>query len=250
MERVADVTRLAGMAASQAMEPPPALTQTQDVTKAEEAAKAFESYLVGFLSQAMRSTLPEDSVFRSGAMDMFASVFDQALGDALSEGQGLGLREQLVASFLHRAQSSGEAAPSRGLRAPHADATNPLQKRPGGFGIRKDPFTGEQRMHQGKDIGGKMGQAIRAAMPGKVVFTGTRGGYGQLVIVDHGNGMQTRYGHCSGFVARPGDVVNAGDPIAKVGSTGRSTAPHLHFEVRVNGAAVDPEAWSKNLVGP
>lgn len=94
--------------------------------------------------------------------------------------------------------------------------------------------------HPGLDIAAEEGTAIAAAAAGRVVSAGPDGGYGNLIVVDDGNGVTTRYGHCSQIFARVGDVVASGQTIGAVGSTGHSTGPHLHFEVRVDDKPVDP----------
>jgi murein DD-endopeptidase MepM/ murein hydrolase activator NlpD len=111
------------------------------------------------------------------------------------------------------------------------------------YGYRHDPFTGASAMHSGLDFPGPLGTPILAAAPGKVVFVGQRSGYGNVVEVDHGQGILTRYAHLSGFTAKVGSQVAAGEQIAKMGSTGRSTGSHLHFEVRLNGVAVNPRRF-------
>ncbi|HEV2597595.1 M23 family metallopeptidase [Sphingopyxis sp.] len=112
-----------------------------------------------------------------------------------------------------------------------------------GFGYRSDPFTGAGAMHAGLDFRGPIGTPILAAAPGRVSFVGTKSGYGNVVEVDHGQGIMTRYAHLSGFTAKVGTQVTAGQQIAKMGSTGRSTGSHLHFEVRLNGEAVNPRRF-------
>ena len=114
------------------------------------------------------------------------------------------------------------------------------------YGVRRDPFTGEAAMHSGLDFRGAIGAPIHAAAKGRVSFVGVKGGYGNLVEVSHGNGLLTRYAHMSGFKAHVGQEVAAGDEIGLIGSTGRSTGPHLHFEVRVNGRAVNPRPFLEN----
>lgn len=109
-----------------------------------------------------------------------------------------------------------------------------------GFGNRKDPFTRGKAFHAGLDFPAPTGTTVLSAGYGKVTFVGQRSGYGNLVEVTHGAGLVTRYGHLSAFLVTEGQVVNTGSPIAKVGSTGRSTGPHLHFEVRKKDSAVDP----------
>ena len=111
------------------------------------------------------------------------------------------------------------------------------------FGYRSDPFTGAGAMHAGLDFPGPIGTPIVAAAPGKVVFVGQKSGYGNVVEVDHGQGILTRYAHLSGFTSHVGAQVAAGEQIAKMGSTGRSTGSHLHFEVRLNGVAVNPRRF-------
>jgi murein DD-endopeptidase MepM/ murein hydrolase activator NlpD len=108
------------------------------------------------------------------------------------------------------------------------------------FGNRTDPFTHRLSFHPGIDLVAKTGTPILAAAGGRVVFAGEKAGYGNAVEIDHGNGLMTRYGHASRLVARAGDLVLPLQHIADVGSTGRSTGPHLHFEVLVNGAQVNP----------
>lgn len=112
-----------------------------------------------------------------------------------------------------------------------------------GFGYRSDPFNGGAAMHNGLDFKGPVGTPILAAAPGRVVSVGWQGGYGQTVEIDHGQGVMTRYAHMSGFDTRVGAVVAAGEKIGRMGSTGRSTGSHLHFEVRINGAAVNPRRF-------
>ena len=112
------------------------------------------------------------------------------------------------------------------------------------FGYRSDPFTGETRGHTGMDLAVPTGTPIRAALPGTVTVSAyDRGGYGYYVMIDHGDGLVTLYGHCSQLLASVGRTVEAGDVIALSGSTGRSTGPHLHFEVRVNGQRTNPRGY-------
>lgn len=112
------------------------------------------------------------------------------------------------------------------------------------FGNRIDPITGERRGHTGMDLAVPTGTPIRAALSGTVTASAyNQGGYGYYVIIDHGSGLSTLYGHCSQLLAPVGRTVEAGDVIALSGSTGRSTGPHLHFEVRVNGERTNPRSY-------
>ena len=112
-----------------------------------------------------------------------------------------------------------------------------------GFGYRSDPFVGQAAFHAGIDFKGPIGAPIFSAANGKVAFVGRRPGYGNSIDIDHGNGLHTRYAHMSAFRARPGQTVTAGQVIGAVGSTGRSTGPHLHFEVRLHGQPVNPRPF-------
>jgi murein DD-endopeptidase MepM/ murein hydrolase activator NlpD len=112
-----------------------------------------------------------------------------------------------------------------------------------GFGYRSDPFTGGGAFHPGLDFRGAYGAPIHAAADGTVSFVGQIRGYGNVVEVSHGNGLVTRYAHMSHTVATIGQKVAAGDVIGKIGSTGRSTGPHLHFEVRLNDSVVNPRQF-------
>jgi len=111
------------------------------------------------------------------------------------------------------------------------------------FGWRTHPILGTERFHAGIDFGADYGSLIYASEQGRVIYADWYGGYGNAVIVDHGNGMTTLYAHCSDLYVKDGDVVAKGQPIAAVGSTGFSTGPHLHFELRANGEPIDPAAY-------
>lgn len=113
------------------------------------------------------------------------------------------------------------------------------------FGARKNPMGAGYDFHPGVDIAAAEGAPIRAAAAGRVVQVGEDGGYGNVVVVDHGDGVTSRYAHCSQTFATVGETVAAGDEIAAVGSTGHSTGPHLHFEVRVGEKPVDPMPFFK-----
>jgi murein DD-endopeptidase MepM/ murein hydrolase activator NlpD len=111
------------------------------------------------------------------------------------------------------------------------------------FGTRLDPYSAERQMHEGLDIATPHGQAVLAPSDGTVVFEGTEGGYGKVLVIDHGYGVKTRYGHLSEISAHPGERVKRGERVAAVGNTGKSTGPHLHYEVRVNGIPENPRKF-------
>ena len=111
------------------------------------------------------------------------------------------------------------------------------------YGYRTDPFSGRRTWHNGVDIAGREGGDVIAVAAGVVTFAGRRGGYGKLVEIDHGDGLVTRYAHHKSIEVEAGDVVQRGQLIAHMGSTGRSTGPHVHFEVLLNGRSQDPEQY-------
>lgn len=115
------------------------------------------------------------------------------------------------------------------------------------FGHRHDPFTGRKAFHSGVDIVGKEGSEIKALASGIVSFANVKGGYGRLVEIKHSNGLSTRYGHTKEILVKPGQLVRKGDTIALLGSSGRSTGPHLHLEVHKEGKAVDPGQYFPDL---
>lgn len=111
------------------------------------------------------------------------------------------------------------------------------------FGTRLDPYTAERVMHAGLDIAGPHGKEVLAPSDGTVVFAGLEGGYGNVLVIDHGYGIKTRYGHLSAIKVKPGEQVKRGQVVAALGNTGRSTGPHLHYEVRVNGLPQNPRKF-------
>jgi murein DD-endopeptidase MepM/ murein hydrolase activator NlpD len=111
------------------------------------------------------------------------------------------------------------------------------------FGVRVDPFLHVAAMHTGLDFRGNVGDPIHATAAGKVTNAGWSGGYGKMVEVDHGNGLATRYGHLSEIDVAVGDTIRIGQIVGRLGSTGRSTGPHLHYETRIEGEAVDPQKF-------
>ena len=115
------------------------------------------------------------------------------------------------------------------------------------FGYRLNPVTGHYAMHSGLDLGADMGEPIYAALDGEVVKSKYNVDYGNFVTLDHGDGLVTLYAHCSELLVNVGDRVEKGQVIARAGSTGWSTGPHLHFEVRVQGVRIDPTYYLSQL---
>ena len=112
-----------------------------------------------------------------------------------------------------------------------------------GFGMRTDPFTGKKEFHEGLDFAAKSGSAVLAVAAGVVTWVGRESGYGNMVEIDHGDGYVSRYGHNKVILVKPGDMVSKGQTIALIGSTGRSTGPHVHLELVHNGKKVDPSKF-------
>ena len=145
-----------------------------------------------------------------------------------------------IADLIRRQQQRG---PHRGARLTLAagsliwPASGPISS---GFGWRIDPFIHRRALHTGIDIAAPWGAPVEAAENGTVLYVGWMTGYGNVVVLDHGNGVSTVYAHLSSYAVRPGEAVRRGQVIARVGSTGWSTGPHLHFEVRQDGQPIDP----------
>jgi murein DD-endopeptidase MepM/ murein hydrolase activator NlpD len=188
------------------------------------------------------------------SLEMFASEVSIAYGikQRLEGPAGIAAEGRLLPTF------SDSVAAYRVLRSYHGAENNfarrwhtnvqpsiwPVEGRlMGGFGERTDPFSGEGAMHTGVDISAPTGTPVRATADGIVTFAAWDSGYGQLAIVDHGGGYETYYAHLSRFTVVDGQEVRRGDQIGAVGSTGRVTAPHLHYEVRIGGAPVNPHTY-------
>jgi len=155
-------------------------------------------------------------------VDMNAPAFDKAVSS---------LERSLVTE--DRLRRTVPFMPVRRPLTGEADVSSP-------FGYRPDPFLGRPALHPGVDLVQAYGATIKATGAGRIVHAGPMGGYGNMVEIDHGNGLATRYGHMSEILVEEGEEVEAGAALGRIGSTGRSTGPHLHYEVRVDGEPVDP----------
>jgi murein DD-endopeptidase MepM/ murein hydrolase activator NlpD len=145
-------------------------------------------------------------------------------------------RINLARAHIDRYRHTLLAVPVRKPVAGEVDMSSP-------FGVRTDPFLGRPAMHTGIDLRGDIGEPVHATANGKVTIAGRDGGYGNMVEIDHGNGFATRYGHLSEIDVKVGQAVRIGQAIGKIGSTGRSTGPHLHYETRINKESVDPQKF-------
>jgi murein DD-endopeptidase MepM/ murein hydrolase activator NlpD len=157
----------------------------------------------------------------------------------LSDGSPFASAAARLQDSLASAEDLREVLPHVPLKAPlpgDLEVTSP-------FGPRIDPFLGRPALHTGVDLRGAYGDAVRATAPGRVSFAGTMGGYGNLVEIDNGNGLSTRYAHLSSIDVGVGETVTTGTVVGHIGDTGRATGPHLHYEVRIDGQPVDPERF-------
>lgn len=189
--------------------------------RAGDLRKTLGGLGVGRVSQASGGPLvPIQSVRMDGVSD---EAFVTAYTDAVARSSEL----QSLLTALH-----------------HVPLTTPVHgnqfELTSGFGPRVDPFTGRVAFHPGVDFAGPWGSTVGATAPGVVVWAGNRGGYGNMVEIDHGYGFHTRYGHLSAILVRTGARVEKGSPIGRLGSTGRSTGPHVHYEVWVANSVTNP----------
>jgi murein DD-endopeptidase MepM/ murein hydrolase activator NlpD len=163
----------------------------------------------------------------TSSLDQLHALRTSALTGATMVGLTMGLTRNATTADWFRANAAPNLWPVEGQVT-------------GSFGERIDPFNGEGAFHSGVDIGSSYGHPIIAPADGVVTFTDQLGGYGKAIMIDHGNGISTRYGHLSGFAVTAGQTVHRGDVIGYVGASGRSTGPHLHYEVRINDTPVNP----------
>lgn len=171
----------------------------------------------------------------SSSLDQLHALRTSALTGATMVGLTMGLTRNVTTADWIKANSAPNLWPVEGQVT-------------GSFGQRIDPFNGEGAFHSGVDIGSSYGHPILAPADGVVTLTEMMGGYGKTIMISHGNGISTRYGHLSGFAVTVGQHVQRGDVIGFVGESGRSTGPHLHYEVRINDLPVNPYKYLRMTV--
>ena len=220
-----------------------AVPEATGLARLEARQLAFVEGLTRYADRRARTAAAAIRKFGLNPMTMLASSSREAMG-----GPFLGLSTSRDGSLDPRFRRLG-ASLARMDALENSLAGIP-QVRPAnvghmssGFGYRSDPFNGRGAFHAGLDFAAPYGAPIYAAASGRVSFAGIKQGYGNCIEVDHGNGLVTRYAHMSRFVAAIGRQVDAGDMIGAIGSTGRSTGPHLHFEVHINGRPVNPRPF-------
>ena len=201
----------------------------------EAAAKAFEAMFIKMLLDAMPES--EDSAISGGfGGGVWRDMLHQEYASQASKQKGFGIAEAIVRQMGPQAQ----VTPTEPL-SPLAGAL----RRTSAFGPRVHPITGQHHHHTGVDYAAPTGTPVRSILDAEVVFAGPKGGYGQLVELRHADGTTTRYAHLDRIDVTVGQRLERGELLGTVGSTGQSTGPHLHFEVRQNGQAIDPEPYLK-----
>lgn len=217
----------------------------------KEAAKQLEAF---FLRQFLSEARPKSQMLDGGfAGDTFRDMLDTAMADSMAAAGGLGLASSFDTALGGTPEAVSRPAFQQPFQTqPAAVASDRQTDTPDGvvrptvgryssrFGVRADPIHHTQTAHNGLDIAAREGTPVVAAMAGTVERAGDAGTYGNLVVLRHADGSETRYAHLSAIQVKKGDQVGAGAPLGAVGSTGRSTGPHLHFEVRRDGRPIDP----------
>ena len=223
-----------------------ATAKTVDGAKLKAACQQMESLFVDMLWKEMRKTLSTDNLFSGGVGEqMFTSQLDQAYSDLATKQRSMGLADMLYQQMKPQSAPRPSGNLSGLLTKPGAgeDLAIPVDQArvSSTFGMRVHPVTGELKQHNGLDLAAPEGTPVAAAAAGQVVFAGEEDGYGNLVILEHPDGRRTYYGHLAEIMVSEGQKVSSGEQVATVGSTGLSTGPHLHFEVRDReGTPVDP----------
>ena len=215
------------------------VAKERDVQVASLGSIASEvSALYGLKSQPTLVTASAEQIQDievTSSLDQLQSLRTSALTGAAMVGITMGLTRNATTADWVRANSAPNLWPVEGQVT-------------GSFGERIDPFNGEGAFHSGVDIGSNYGHSVIAPADGVVTFADFMGGYGKALMIDHGHGISTRYGHLSGYAVTIGQHIHRGDVIGYVGLSGRSTGPHLHYEVRINDTPVNPYKYLRITV--
>lgn len=233
----------------------PARSDRTDAEKVRALAQQFEAMLLSQMMRDMKESMSPESDRVGLGGPILADTMNTELGLSLSRSGGLGLADVLI-----QALKAYDAVDDKGDDRGEVAATEMAMAMPlpvevrdtvvlpqstasvtSDYGWRTDPIHGQARFHGGVDLRYAYGQEVHAAAAGVVTFAGEKGGYGTTVVIDHGQGLETRYAHLSAADVREGDRIEAGARIARSGNSGRATGPHLHFEVRQDGRTVDPD---------
>ena len=219
------------------------------------AAKQLEAF---FLRQLLAEARPAGGGIDGGfAGDTFKQMLDEALADKMSSAGGIGMAKLFEKQLANPIDSTPPITATAPMAPPHPTlppATPPIGELPpgphfampvigratSGYGERVDPIHHNTGLHPGQDLAAPTGTRVGAAAAGEVVHAGPAGTYGNLVTIRHDDGFETRYAHLSAVHVKTGDRVAVGQDVGAVGTTGHSTGPHLHFEIRKEGKALDP----------
>jgi murein DD-endopeptidase MepM/ murein hydrolase activator NlpD len=213
------------------------VAKERDIQVASLGSLASEvSALYGLKSEPLVTTSEQfQDADVSSSLDQLFALKSTALSGAATIGISLGLSKNVTTADWLRASAAPNLWPVEGQVT-------------GSFGERIDPFNGEGAFHSGVDISAGFGQPVIAPADGVVVFADFMGGYGRAIVLDHGHGITTRYGHLANFAVISGQRVQRGDTLGYVGLSGRSTGPHLHYEVRINDTPVNPHKYLRITV--
>ena len=215
------------------------VAKERDVQVASLGSIASEvSALYGLKSEPTLVTASAEQIQDAdvtSSLDQLHALRTTALSGAAMVGITMGLTRNATTADWIRANSAPNLWPVEGQVT-------------GSFGERIDPFNGEGAFHSGVDIGSSFGHQVIAPADGVITFADFMGGYGKTLMLEHGHGISTRYGHLSGYAVTPGQHVHRGDVIGYVGLSGRSTGPHLHYEVRINDTPVNPYKYLRMTV--
>jgi len=216
----------------------------------KKVSQDFEAIFIAQLLKVMRETIEESGLAEGGfGKSIYTELFDQEVALSMARRGALGISDLLYKNLAEKnsrtEQETGSPAspvsPAGETDLEISDLQLPVRAPvSSGFGLRRDPFSGRARFHHGLDLAAPEGMAVVAALPGTVVSARFENGYGNTVVLQHSGGIQTRYGHLGSVSVKAGDDIEAADALGTVGSTGRSTGPHLHFEVIRSGEPVDP----------
>lgn len=223
----------------------------------KKVAQEFEAVFIAYLLKVMRETIEESGLMEEGfGKTIYTEMFDQEVSMSIARRGALGISDLLYKHLLEIEPEKEQMNSTESPASPHGSGNGASSQNEGRetndlqlpvlapvssrFGPRADPFSHKRRMHKGVDFAAPKGAPVAAPLPGKVVSAGCESGYGNTILIQHPNGLQTRYGHLDAIHVQKGQEVAGGQIIGTVGDTGRSTGPHLHFEAIRMGKHVDP----------
>ncbi|OGW21986.1 MAG: hypothetical protein A2X55_12780 [Nitrospirae bacterium GWB2_47_37] len=219
--------------------------QVQKSSDPKVIAKQVENV---FLNEFLKVMMEQTSFGKDRVISTYMPYITAEIAKDIADNRGIGIGEFfLKGSDALRVKSYELGVDGAKLQTPDSELKLglPVKGRVSSqYGLRQDPIDGKSRHHNGIDIAVPEGTSVASADSGKVVFSGHSSGYGNCIIIEHENGLTSLYAHNSLNLVKAGDIVDKGKTIALSGSTGRSTGPHLHFEVRKDGAPVDPERFT------